>query len=481
VGETSAPHDLYSEAPGWAEEDASEWWEGLGTATRKLLAATGVDTGKISGIGVSGMVPAIVLLGESGQVIRKTIQQQDARCVAEIDEVKGAFDQEALYSRTGSFTNQQHILPRLLWVKKHEPLVWGKVRHVMGSYDYMNYRLTGTFTLEQNWAVESALYDIRNLAWIPEQLSLGGIPEAWFPPVRKPSEIAGHLTEEAAAHTGLRVGTPVVAGSADHIGSALAAGLRHHGDLLVKFGGGGDVLFCSDSLITHPRLYIDFHNIPGKYIINGCMAASGSIVKWFATQFVSDPDDPATYRRLDHEAAALAPASDGVIMLPYFLGEKTPLFDPLARGVFFGLMLHHTKAHMFRAILEAVCYGFRHHVDELRSAGLDPVRVFGTNGGSRSELWTQIAADVLGQEIRVYQHHPGSALGAAFVAGMGVGTFHRWDDISAFAGEGIVREPDSRAHRIYDRAYALYRDIYENLKEDFKLAASLYRGGLEDA
>jgi xylulokinase len=474
VGETSAAHDLYSDAAGWAEEDAGEWWQGLGAATRRLLLETGVDARSIAGVGVSGMVPAIVLLDGDGRVLRRTIQQQDARCVQELKLVKSLIDQDELYRRTGGYTNQQHILPRLMWVRHHEQAVFSKVSHVMGSYDYMNYMLTGNLVLEQNWAVESGLYDIHRLEWIPDYMAIGDIRGDWFPDVRRPVEPAGYVTKEASEFTGLAFGTPVVAGSADHIGSALAAGMSRHGDLLVKFGGGGDVLFCSDSLITHPRLFIDFHDIPGKFIVNGCMAASGSVVKWFAKQFAANPDDPDVYRALDEEAALVPPGSDGIIMLPYFLGEKTPLFDPLARGVFFGLMLHHTKAHMFRAILEAVCYGFRHHVDELRAAGLAPVRLFGTNGGSRSRLWTQIAADVLGMPLRVYAHHPGSALGAAFVAGMGTGVFSRWEEIEMFVGDGKVFEPDAAAHAIYDRAYSLYRDIYEHLKDDFRRAASLY-------
>ena len=484
VAEASSPHDLYSAAQGWAEEDAAEWWTGLCVSCRRILESGRRSPGDIAcdiacdiaGVGISGMVPAIVLLDGEGRVLRRTIQQQDARTAEQIRFVQERIDQEELYRRTGSYTNQQHVLPRLLWVKQHEPEVWRDVRTVLGSYDYVRYRLTGRLSLETNWAVESALYDIRTGNWIPEYLAIGDLSPGLFPPVRRPDEVAGHVTPAAAAATGLAAGTAVVTGSADHVASALAAGVRQYGDMLVKFGGGGDVLFCTETLETHPRLYIDFHDIPGRYLINGCMAASGSLIKWFARQFVPNPDDPGVYRTLDSEAAAVPPGSDGVIVLPYFLGEKTPLFDPLARGVFFGLSLHHGRAHLFRAILEAVAYGFRHHMDELESMGYHPLRVFGTNGGAKSSLWVQIAADVLGCRIVAHPGHPGSALGAAFVAGMGAGLFDDWSEIERFLGDGVVYEPDPRNHEIYDRGYAIYRDLYRHLKPDFAHVSKLYAG-----
>ena len=481
LAEASAPHDLYSPEQGWAEEDPAEWWAGVATCCRAILSGSGVDPAMVKGAGVSGMVPAIVLLDAGGGVLRRSIQQQDARATEEIEFLKARLDQEEMYARTGSYTNQQHVLPRLMWVQKHEPHVWRRTRRVMGSYDYINFRLTGAESLEANWAVESGLYDIRARRWIPGYLDIGGLRQDLFPPVRMPTEIVGLVTRQAARETGLVPGTPVVAGSADHIASALSAGISRPSDLLVKFGGGGDVLFCTVEMKTHPRLYFDLHNIPGHYIINGCMAASGSVVKWFARNFVPAAGDNATLQDLDREAALVPPGSDGLIMLPYFLGEKTPLFDPLARGVVFGLSLHHTRAHVFRAILEAVSFGFRHHVDELEELGFVPERVFGTNGGSRSTLWQQITADVLGRSITYYPHHPGSALGVAFVAAMGTGLYDDWSRVSMFLGEGVRRDPDPAAHGIYNRAYTIYRDLYRRLKDDFPRLAALYHDDKPDA
>ncbi len=474
LGEASAEHDLYSEQQGWAEEEPSSWWAGLCSSVSALLRNTGVHPQTVKAVGVSGMVPAIVLLDARLRVLRRSIQQQDARCVDEIAWLKQRIDQDELYGRTGGYTNQQHVLPRLLWVKRNEPDVFARVRYVMGSYDYMNLLLTGRPSLEVNWAVESGLFDIYNRSWIERYMAVGGIGPDLFPDVRLPHEVIGEICTEAARQTGLVKGTPVIAGSADHVASALAAGLREQGDTLVKFGGGGDVLFCTAKCVTHPKMFIDYHNIPGKYLVNGCMASSGSLVKWYVKQMVPSSEQPGALARLDAAAEQIRAASEGIVVLPYFVGEKTPLFDPLARGVFFGLSLHHTREHLFRAVLESVSYGFRHHLDELEQAGFVPTRVFGTNGGARSSLWRQITSDVLGRSMRVYTTHPGSAMGVAYVAAMASGMYNQWSDIDAFLHDAIEVHPDEKNHEIYRRAYGIYRDLYRHLRSDFRLLAELY-------
>lgn len=471
IEEAFAPHDLHSPYPGWSEEDPADWWRGVTSVCRQLLS--GHDPRDVAVVGCSGMVPALVLLNKEGNPLRPAILQNDARAVEEIEWLRENLDQELLFARTGGYTNQQHVGPRLMWIQRHEPDVWRSTQWVMGSYDYIAYRLSGVRSLEVNWAVESGLFDIYQRRWEPLFLEVSNLREDLFPPVRFPTEIVGEVTREAAEATGLSPGTLVVAGSADHVASALAAGLRENGDLLIKFGAAGDILYCMDRLETHPRLYIDYHDIPDRYLLNGCMAASGSLVKWFVTQVLGEEGTSATYKRLDEEAAVVPPASDGLIVLPYFLGEKTPIFDPEARGIFFGLTLSHSRGHLFRAILEAVIYGFQHHLEILSERGYPIRRVLATNGGVRSQLWRQIAADVLGFPIEAHPGHPGSALGVAFVAGMGAGLFQDWAEIEAFGGPAYWVEPKPEAHQRYREAYKLYRDLYEALKPLFPLAGRL--------
>ena len=473
VAEATRGHDLLSLHRNWAEEKADIWWSNAVETVRDIGAQIPGCLEQVVCIGCSGMVPAIVMLDEQGRPVRNTIQQNDARAMEEIEAVTAALDQQELYRRTGGTTNQQHIIPRLLWVKNHEPENWARTRTVMGSYDYILYCLSGTRSLELNWAAESGCFDIHKRKWITEQLELFGIDPAWLPKVNDPMEVAAHTSAAMQEVMGLPAGIPIIGGSADHVASTLAAGIIDEGDLLIKFGGAGDILYCTETLETSPQLFFDYHDVPGRYLINGCMASSGSLVKWF-TRDVLRSDDPKILKKLDAEVEKLPAAADGVIVLPYFLGEKTPLFDPQARGVIFGLTLAHTHAHIFRAILESVIYGFKHHIEIIEAMGHKPRQIIATDGGAKSALWCQIAADVLGEPVRAYPSHPGSALGVAFLAGMQAGLYTDWTQINSFLTESRVYTPDPEATAVYSRAYKIYRELYEQLQPAYQNVEKLY-------
>ena len=313
--------------------------------------------------------------------------------------------------------------------------------------------------MEPNWALESGLYDLESSAWAPDILAAVDLGRALLPPVRRPEEVVGVVRPNAAEATGLPPGTPVVAGSADHVASAFAAGLVREGDLLVKLGGAGDILLASAKPLVDRRLYLDFHLGPGMYLPNGCMATSGSFIRWFQARMA----DGASLARLDEEAAASEPGAGGVVALPYLLGEKTPLHDPEASGAFVGLSFATTRGDLFRAVLEAISFGFRHHLDVFAELGQVPRRVRVTNGGARSRLWTQVTADVLGLPLETLTAHPGSALGAAFAAGMGVGAFSDWGAIERFVQIGEVVQP--RDHEAYEGPYRVFRALYPALRE----------------
>lgn len=470
VDEASREHDLLSLHALWAEEDADTWWSNTLGAVGELTARNADKLPCLRAIGCSGMVPAIVFLDENGMPLRNTIQQNDARAVKQIEAVTAALDQDTLFARTGGCTNQQHILPRILWVKENEPAVFARTRTVMGSYDYIAFKLTGVKQLEMNWAVESGSFDVHTGEWIGEHFRRFGIDPAILPPVSPSMQVIGHTLPGVA---GLPAGIPVISGSADHVASTLAAGIIEPGDLLIKFGGAGDILYCTDRVEPHPLLFFDYHIVPGRYLLNGCMASSGSLVKWY-TRDILGLTDPDTFRKLDAEAAAVPPASDGLFVLPYFIGEKTPLFDPTARGVFVGLTLAHDRGAIFRAILESVIYGFRHHVDVLREAGWEIRRIYATNGGAKSRFWCQIAADVLGAEIVSFPAHPGSALGVAFLAGMAAGVFRDWEEVHRCLGERRVFSPVAENERIYNKAYPIFRGLYTALTPSFAAINTLY-------
>jgi xylulokinase len=279
-----------------------------------------------------------------------------------------------------------------------------------------------------------------------------------LPPIRRCNEVVGAVTAEAAAQTGIKEGTPVVAGTADHIGSTFASGVLDEGDLLVKLGGAGDIMLAVDEPFVDDRLYLDFHLLPGRFVLSGCMATSGSLIKWFQRNLAAG----ASLAQLDEEAAGTPPGAGGAICLPYFLGEKTPINDPEATGAFVGLQLTQSRGHLFRALLEGIAFGFRHHLEVFAEHGHMPKRARLTDGGSQSRVWSQITADVLGIPLEKVTMRSGSAFAAAFCAGMGVGAFSEWRDIDRFVAVDEVVEPQH--YDIYDRNYRAYRELYPALK-----------------
>lgn len=460
LAEASAETRLSSPRPGWAEEDPEEWWRNLrDLLVPQLFGSCEASDRGLAAVGVSGMVPTLVCLDDNGDPLRPSIQQNDARAVDEIDELRSELAETDVLGRTGSAITQQSIGPKVLWLGRNEPEVLDRTTSVCGSYDFIVRRLSGNGrSAEANWALESGLYDLRTEAWAEDICAASGVDQHWLGEVRRPSEVVG---ETRGVGTGLPAGVPVVAGCADHVASAFSAGLVEEGDLLVKLGGAADVLLTSATPVTDERLFLDYHPVPGKFLPNGCMAASGSVIRWFQEELAGNTPLEA----LDREAEEAGIGAGGIVALPYFLGEKTPINDPRARGVFVGLHLGHRRGHLFRAILESIAFGFAHHVEVLGELGLVPRRVRVTNGGSRSKLWKRIVADVLGLPMESIVRHPGSSLGAAFVSGMGVGEFEDWSEIERFVEVDERIEPDEENHRRYRELYGVYRSLYPALKE----------------
>jgi len=463
LASTSRAATLQSPIIGWAEADPSEWWQNVCELVPECVQQARIIPSQIAGIAVSGMVPTVILLDKNGQVLRNSIQQNDARVVKEIEELQAITDKNVILKKTGSAITQQSVGPKIRWLLQHEPDVMRRVAHILGSYDYINYKLTGNLNVEQNWALESGLYNLSTKTWDADLLNLYQISSNLLCLIREPSEIIGYVTAQTASETGLVEGIPVAAGSADHIASAFSAGVKDEGDLLVKLGGAGDILYCTDELGYEERLFLDYHLIPEKYLINGCMASSGSILKWFKYNFAPDVD----YEELDSAAEALPPGSNGLILLPYFLGEKTPINNPQARGALVGLTLSHTRDHVFRAILEGISFAFLHHLEVFAENNWHPKKVRITNGGANSKLWRHITADVLGLPLEKVAGHPGSSLGAAFIAGIGVGVFNSWDEIEKYIHISEVVQPNLDNNKVYQDLYKVFRETYKLLESEF--------------
>lgn len=451
IAERSARADQYSDKPGWSEADPAQWWSNLRRLIPELLELGRVDNSAIAGVAVCGMVPAVLALDKGGQPIRRAILQNDSRAVRQIDALKKALADVDLLVTTGSALTQQSVAPTLMWLAKHEPENWNRTTHVVGSYDWMAHRLGARLHVEWNWALESGLFDLRTHALVPAVIAAADLSDRLVPEIAESGDLIGTISARAAADTGLRVNTPIYVGGADHVLSAYAAGLSRPGDWLVKLGGAGDILAVTDTPFLDARLYLDAHPSPGMWLPNGCMASSGSIIRWFQALHGG-----ASLAQLEAEAAASRPAE--IVCLPYFLGEKSPIHDPDLRGAFLGLHLGHTRGDLYRAVLEGIAYGFRHHVDVFTERGVLLRQARITNGGSRSRLWKQILADAMGVSLSPVLNHPGSSLGAAIAAAVGAGLVSDWAAGSAHVTVTDPVVPDADLRERYNEAYLIYRD-----------------------
>lgn len=383
--------------------------------------------------------------------------------------MRAQIEEASFLARAGNGINQQLVATKLRWIETHEPKVFGRIATVFGSYDYINWKLTGERAVEQNWALEAGFVDLADHQIADDLVALAHVQRAAIPRKTASQEILGRVTAEAAAATGIAAGTPVVGGAADHIASALGAGVVRPGDVLLKFGGSVDVLIATDRVAPDARMYLDYHLVPGLYMPNGCMATGGSGLNWFAANFAggeraaTEAAGQTLHQRLDALAATISAGAEGVHVLPYFLGEKTPIHDPAARGVFTGLTLSHGLGHLWRALLEAYAYGIRHHIEVLNEMGHRTGNFLVSDGGSNSKVWMQIVSDVLQAPLQGLTGHPGSCLGAAWTAAIGVGLESDWSAIARFVGKGARFEPDPSNATVYAEGYRAYRDLYQRM------------------
>lgn len=451
VASASRPVALNSPLPGWAEADPGVWWDNVAALVLELLAGSGLSSDVVTAVGCAGMVPAVICLDASGDPLAPAILQNDARATAEITELIDELESVDLLQRTGSVLTQQSVAPTMRWLQRHRPKLWEDTSLVVGSYDWMAIVLGAQPHVEQNWGLEGGLFGFDGQS-VEEVWKAVGLEPGRVPGVRQPGSIVGEVSKQAASHTGLRAGTVIAVGGADHVLSAYGAGLAEKGDWLIKLGGAGDILAVSEAPILDPRLYLDAHPVSGLWLPNGCMATSGSLLRWTQTIF-GGPE----LLTLDAEADQEQPAA--LVCLPYFLGEKSPHHDPDLRGAFIGLHLGTSRGGMYRAALEAIAYGFRQHREILTDLHLNLGRPRVTNGGSKSTLWKQIIADVLQQPLTPVIDHPGAALGAAIAAAKATGAIASWDAVGEFVRLGPPIEPRSEVTAVYEEGYSMYTEL----------------------
>jgi xylulokinase len=465
-------HELDMPRPGWVEHDADAvWWHDFIEICHNLFQKSGASPREVLGLGTSAIGSCVLPIDEKGRPLRPGILYGiDTRAGKEIKYLENKLGKKEIFQKSGTHLDSQASGPKILWIRNNEPEVYDKARWFLTSEAYLVYKLTGKASIDIYTAGGYApLFDVVKREWI-ENAARFITPLERLPKLYWSWEVVGHVTAEASQLTGLAEGTPVVAGTTDAAAEAISAGVSEFGDMMLMFGSSIFFIMKTDQLIPTHNFWVSNFLEEGAYAFLGGMSTGGSLTTWFRNQFgqleleLEKAGGKNAYELLAQQAATAPPGSNGLIALPYFVGERTPLHDPKARGVWFGLSLKHTKGDLYRSILEGVGFGIRHNIEVMRLEGIQPKRILAVGGGTKNDLWLQIVSNITGIKLTLPLQQIGASYGDAFLAGRGIGLFQNMSEIQRWIKIKNVINPDTKDCSIYDLNYKIFRDLYAQTK-----------------
>lgn len=466
LASAARPHKMLSPQPGWAEHRPIEdWWKAFSSIARELMEQSKVAPSDIKAIGTSAIGPCMLPLDGAGEpLMNAVLYSVDGRATREIDDMTAAVGEATILDRCGNILTTQSVGPKILWLKRNRPDIFERAARIVTSTTFLVEKLTGVSVIDHytaaNW---SPLYDVGALDWC-EDLAPGLIRRDRLPRLAWSTQIAGSVTEKAAADTGLAVGTPVIAGTVDAAAEALSVGVLDIGDMMLMYGSAIFMIEITAARVRDARLWSAPWIFPGQFAAMASIATSGTITHWFRDQFARELDRMSGIATLAAEAAQSPAGARGLVMLPYFAGAQTPLHDARAKGAFFGLDLSHTRADMFRAVLEGVGYGVAHIFDTYRQLGQEPQTILAVGGGTRNHTWTQAVSDITGRGQIVREHTIGASYGDAFLAAHAIGDVPL-DRIKTWNGIAATITPNVANEAIYRHQYGIYRALYPLTRE----------------
>lgn len=459
-------HEMSIPHPSWAEQDADEiWWGDVVKICHNLLNGSPYHGGDVAAVTLSAIGPCMVPLNAQGMPLRPGILYGvDARASNEIEMLNKKLGEAEIFNFCGMALTSQAVGPKILWMKNNEPDLWQDVDHITTASSYLIYRLTGEKVIDLHTASHyMPLFDIRKLEWSDryseELVELDKLPRLMWS-----DEKAGEVNRIGSEATGLLEGTPVAVGAVDALSEAISVGSVSPGDLMIMYGSTTFFILVMDTPICDKRLWTVAGAYEGQYNLAAGMATTGSLTRWFRDELAQELPDEIAYETLFASVEDVEPGAGGIIVLPYFSGERTPLNDPNARGIIAGLTLAHTRSHLFRAVLESVAYGIRHNIETFRDISTAVKRVVAVGGGTKSKTWLQIVSDVVGIGQVIPELTIGASYGDAFLAGLVSGILKR-DDIFHWIKPGLEIIPDVDKHAFYEDYYKDYLDLYKQTKE----------------
>ena len=469
VATGTVAHSLEIPHPNWAEHDAeSAWWRGFVEICRQLICTSGIRAQQITATGLSGISPSVLPVDRAGKPLRKAILYGiDARATREVAELQRITDADPMLAQFGVRLSSQSAAPKVLWIRRNEAEVWARTHLVLNCTGFLLYRLTGEATLDiYNASTFAPFVDYEHCRWM-QAFEQYVAPIEKLPHLTWTCEVAGRVNAEAARLTGLAEGTPIITGTADAAAEAVSGGLMDVGDLFVMYGS--SIFFILRTARLHATR--SFWSAPflekGTHVLTGGMSTAGTLTQWFRDQFALCEAEAEkrggenAYAALARLAASSPVGARGIVVLPYFSGERTPLLDPDAKGLIFGLGLNHTRVDVYRAILESIGFGIRHNLEEMKKEGASPRRVLAVGGGTLNPVLMQIVSDIAGIEQHIPEQQIGACYGDAFLAGVGVGVFSDIAEASLWVTTKRVVKPDTTAHGEYEGYYRIYRGLYK--------------------
>lgn len=469
VAEGVREHHVEHPRPDWAEMDAEKvWWGDVAGLARELTAKVPAGD-RVAGVAVSAMGPCVLPVDDRGRPLRPAILYGiDTRATAQIAALEARYGRDALFALGGNRLTSQSIGPKIRWLREEEPDVYRRARWFLTASGYLVQRLTGEVAIDRHGASHGGpLVDIHAMQW-SARFAESIVDLDRLPAIHSSEDLVGTVLPAAAAETGIPAGTPVTAGSIDTMAEALSVGVTQPGDLMVMYGSTAFLLLVLEGgPRTHPDLWTTAGCFNGRYGISGGMATAGALTTWFRDALGADlvaaesAGGTNAYEALAAAGAASPPGSRGLIALPYFAGERTPLFDPEARGLLAGLTLAHGRADLYRAILEGTAYGIRHNLDVMRSTGAPVQRATAVGGGTHNPLWLQIVSDVAGISQEVPERTTGASFGDAFLAGRATGAIPSDDALhDAWVHRARTVDPDPAVAATYEPYYQAFRALY---------------------
>ena len=464
-------YPIYHPRPGWAEQDPRDWWKAVCQVTRQLIQENGIRPQDVKGIGVDGMSWAAVAVDKKGDVLARTPLWMDTRANEICSRVRRECGEDAVFQVSGNPLQPFYTTGKVLWYQEEMPEVYRKIYKILQCNSYLVYCLTGRISQDISQGYALHCFDMRRGCWDEQMREKLGIPAHFLPDIFPCHEIVGTVTKEAAGLTGLLEGTPVAAGGLDAACGTLGAGVLDTGETQEQGGQAGGMSICLKDYTADPRLILSYHVVPGRWLLQGGTTGGGSVMRWFEKEFADYEREMqgklgrSSLEQLNDIAEEIPEGSDGLIFLPYMAGERSPIWDDDAKGVYYGMDFSKTKGHFVRAAMEGVAYALNHNLQVAEKAGAYVEELRAVGGSANSLLWTQIKADVTGKRIVVPSSDTATPLGAAILAGVGTGVYNSFEEaVEQTVKISRIHEPDPKAHETYKKYYEMYLELYDSLK-----------------